>query len=275
MAGRIDLNCEGMQPVERIDLLSGLLIKDRKSVLFVGEGDFSFTVAFATLRESEKHIHNSTNNLGVWDGIISTRYERISYAYPEPDFRHILRNCKSEFRSNCSHLNDTGLRQLRTFDRMTPPPHHQSWRYGVDALHIQHLSALNPEVVWFQCPWLPGSESVYPLIHSFLKNTWEQIWPGKYVCIGLTKHERYVDRYDLQDVLGYWRHRRFFSTDVSDYYEFCGADQRLVKSILYFGYHHQGSTNTDIHDLIKDDHVTLVFRKKRQSNSQKRDYNRY
>ncbi len=274
MAGRIDLNCDSMGLVQRIDLLTGLLTSDRKSVLFVGEGDFTFTVAFATLRESEKssrHNSASINNPGIWDGIISTRYESISDFYPEPNFDSVLRACKSEFRSNCRRWDDVNR---RVFDGMTPPGPYQSWQYGVNALHIPSLSALNPDVVWFQCPWLPGSDSIYSFIHSFLRNTWEQIQPGKYVCIGITKHERYVERYELQNILGYWRYGRFNSTDILDWYEFCGADQKLVKNVLFFGYHHQGSTEMDIHDFIKDDHVTLVFRKKRQYNRHRMDCRR-
>ncbi len=257
MAGRIDLNCDSMKPVQSIDLLTGLLIRDRKSVLFVGEGDFTFTVAFATLRESEK---SSNNNPGIWDGIISTRYESISDSYPEPNFHSVLTACKSEFTSNYYVWDDVDIRHV--FDRMTPPGQHQLWQYGVNALQIPSLSALNPDVVWFQCPWLPGSDSIYPLIHPFLVNTSDQIQPGKYVCIGITKHEKYVERYELQKILGNWSYGRFNSTDILDNYEFCGADQKLVKNVLLFGYHHQGSTEKDIHDFIKYYHVTLVFRKK-------------
>ena len=53
MAGKLTLKLqEGLQEVEEIDLLTNLLILQRNSVLFVGEGDYSFTAAFAAFRET-------------------------------------------------------------------------------------------------------------------------------------------------------------------------------------------------------------------------------
>ncbi len=45
-----------------------------------------------------------------------------------------------------------------------------------------------------------------------------------------------------------------------DQYEFLGVDDVLIKKLLSYGYIHQGAKN--IHDPIKDYHVTLVFKLK-------------
>ncbi len=51
-----------ISPVKKINVLSGLL-KDRKNkFLFVGEGNFSFTVAFNAYRQSLCSIHHSIFN---------------------------------------------------------------------------------------------------------------------------------------------------------------------------------------------------------------------
>ena len=74
------------------NILTDVLLKERRPVLFVGEGDFTFTVAFATLREkyrlrAEQSVDSiasemATLQLGdgspVWDGIMSTRYEPVA-----------------------------------------------------------------------------------------------------------------------------------------------------------------------------------------------------
>lgn len=82
---RIDLNDPSIDPVSRTDILTQVLIDERRSVLFVGEGDFSFTVAFAALRQSKR----SSSVHRTWDGIIATRYEDERY----PAFSSVKKNC--------------------------------------------------------------------------------------------------------------------------------------------------------------------------------------
>ncbi len=67
--------------------LADYFIKERKAVLFVGEGNFTFSVAFAALREAWRiKKNNGWSHLpkvpppkgppSPWEGIISTRLER-------------------------------------------------------------------------------------------------------------------------------------------------------------------------------------------------------
>ena len=69
--------------VPKIMCLHDILIKGRANVLFVGEGNFTFTVAFAALREGARDPGNCINP-GVWDGITSTCY-RDTYVQPVVD----------------------------------------------------------------------------------------------------------------------------------------------------------------------------------------------
>lgn len=86
---RIGLNDPSIGPLPRTELLTELLIDERRNVLFVGEGDFSFTVAFAALRESKRSTASVHSNIGTWDGIIATRYEPAG-GKPAPVLRHEL-----------------------------------------------------------------------------------------------------------------------------------------------------------------------------------------
>lgn len=54
-----------------------LTIKERRSVLFVNEEDFSFTVAFAALRAREWTKEYNNYNNDCWNGIVATRYEPV------------------------------------------------------------------------------------------------------------------------------------------------------------------------------------------------------
>ena len=63
--------------VREINELRGILIPDEgegKEVVFFGEGNFTFSLAFAGLRQT-------------WNGITSTRYKQISADYPKPQFQ--------------------------------------------------------------------------------------------------------------------------------------------------------------------------------------------
>ncbi len=69
-------------------------MKVRKSVQFVGEGDFTFTVAFAALRKvsgSERKY-----NPGVRDGIIASRYDS-----QKPVFKDVQDACKENCNKQC------------------------------------------------------------------------------------------------------------------------------------------------------------------------------
>ena len=94
------------------------------------------------------------------------------------------------------------------------------------------------------------------LIWNFLLNLAKQIDSGVLVCIGITTRFPYIQSYGLEGILGIGLAG---GTPVFREYNFLGADDELIQNILRFGYHHQGFE--DIHDKIRDHHVTLVFQK--------------
>ena len=64
-------------------------------MLFVGEGDFSFTVAFAALRKSGRSSSSIPDlNPGTWDGIVATRFESDTHTKPPSVFSEVVDSCK-------------------------------------------------------------------------------------------------------------------------------------------------------------------------------------
>ncbi len=131
-------------------------------------------------------------------------------------------------------------------------------RYGINACFIPKDDASSANLVWFQCPWIPSSRdpaetAIADLILGFLGSAADNCAPGTFVCVGITKQEYYMRRYCLELILG-----ANLDSCTLDQYEFLGIDDLLINKLLYYGYKHQGYK--DIHDYIKNDHVTLVFR---------------
>ena len=250
---------EGLE-VPQIDVLTDLLIRERKSVLFVGEGDFSFTVAFAALRRSRSSSPDL--NPGTWDGIVATRYEP-EHTKPPSVFSEVVDTCKKSCEEyHVEHGSTESLKKkIKKLEKLAPPPP-ESWKYNIDACHFkdhrEELKDAKKDVIWFQCPW---SGDPHSLIRSFLGSASHILRQGDYVCVGITKDEDYVHRYNLAKLT-----QKDSKDNILQRYEFRGADDELVKSVLEFGYHHQ-SIGPDIHDKIWDDHVTLVFCKKEPETS--------
>ena len=105
-------------------------------------------------------------------------------------------------------------------------------------------------------------------MRDFLLDVGGKVCENTLVCIGITRHEHYAHRYELEKILGPRLKAQADSTDCLKKYEFLGADDDLVKSILNFGYLHTNVKDLrGFHDYIRDYHVTLVFRKKTPSES--------
>lgn len=88
---------------------------------------------------------------------------------------------------------------------------------------------------------------MYELVRGFLLGTAERIQQGRVVCVGVTKHSYYVERYRLAGLLGN-RHTTTrgdelddATTDTLRVYHFCGVDDMLIQQVLAYGYRHQGS----------------------------------
>ena len=137
---------EGLE-VPQIDVLTDLLIRERRSVLFVGEGDFTFTVAYAALRKSERASSSPIFNPGTWDGIIASRYES-EHKERKPVFIEVLATCRVT--CNCCDSPGTRRKKMQMLDELVPPPEN-SWKYGINAWHLTEFKHYCSDVIWFQC----------------------------------------------------------------------------------------------------------------------------
>jgi hypothetical protein len=258
---------EGPSDVPRCNILVNKLIKERSSVLFVGEGDFSFTVAFAALREFEQPQMDKS----MFDSITSTccYAKEIKKVQLDRVVRRCISECKcllgipsNEPASDIDQITEQievlqlsgSEKRFKLQDKMVTLTKKLEkdlsleLHYSIDGRSIPDCLLSNVEVIWFQCPWRLGGP--HQLIIEFFEGLAEKISEGVLVCIGITTHHKYFRRYDLQTIL----------STTKQSYEFLGADKELVDLILKLGYHHEGWD--DIHDYIKEYHKTLIFKKR-------------
>ena len=217
--------------------LHNLLILERRNVLFVGEGNFTFSVAFGALRE---HVRVPLGNISdpglVWNGITSTRYEPIQcmgldgniHSYFPPYFFQVKQTCCEEIcrkRFKNPQIRDYLLLMLES---MPPPPH---WYFGIDACNIPSQLIPQNGVIWFQCPW---SNNVGSLIEHFLLNSAKRVCSGTYLCVGLLLKRPYFNSYSLETIIGRNYECVNNSTSVLKSCDYLGADDQLVKGVLNF-----------------------------------------
>lgn len=236
--------------VKRKEILIKLLIEKRESILFVGEGNFTFAVAFAALRKATKPCEDSADeDSDTWDDITATCYESN-----RPKFKDAVKVCKEECDS------DDEKKILRKLEK--PPS--CSWKCDVDAYHlVQSFPSETFSVIWFQCPYVGKEDKTWNLIQYFLLSASHRVESGGLVCVGITRHEDYLPHYQLEKLitLPYTNNIE----DIHKRYKNPFADITLVKEVLSYGYKHQSylhDQGIDIHETIKDCHVTLVFERK-------------
>lgn len=246
----------------KCNIVENLIINDRSPVLLVGEGNFTFATALAAIR-------------GSWDGITATCLDRDG---EELDFTPIKLQSIEYSISNSSTF-DTGrpgfnnlthtqgvdiLNRVNRILRLRNPVPRRIIG-GIDAVRHSHefLTLANSHrVVWFQCPW-PNTwyspDTLVILITDFLENL--RKFENEYVLIGITTHRRYVHCYRLQDLFHEYNPLENFPSMQLECrgYTYVGADDSFIKTILKFGYKHEGFR--DIHNYILKEHITLVFRK--------------
>ena len=238
--------------VKVVNILEDLLVKSdaRRDIVIVGEGNFTFSIALATLRKSS------------WDGIVSTRYEKES---PKPQISDV--KLKSiEYCVLQSKLDST---ELKLSDKILaiiglPSPPDGAWKFGIDATNLPEDLSVDRKVVWFQCPWIPLKDrhtrrEIYDLILKFLQHVGDKQSENDYVLIGIVKLFPYVKEYLLDKLKLFGENP---SGPVSEAYEFLGADSKLIKEIIRFGYKHKSVDASEIHEKLLDHHLTLVFKHK-------------
>lgn len=279
-------------PVSRIDILMELLIGERKKVLFIGETNFSLSVAFAALRKYKFKRHSITEQLRQlqiergsdhdWDGIISTRYEpegaetkmesvggeRVK-CKPPPLLSEIKLRCISEsIKYALTHPPDLWVPAIsplviQSIVNLQSVPGSYTWLYKIDACAIPPQLLTQDLVIWFQCPWKKQADEVKKFLRDVMLKNAREVKPDTYMCIGIIRKVPFVKNYMLEGLLGDHLKAQDGSNRILKYYKFLGADDVLINKVLSFGYYHDSSLEgKNIHDEIVNYHLTLVFQRK-------------
>lgn len=198
-------------------------------VLFLGEGNFTFSFAFACLR-------------GSWDNIVSTAYHNELPSFTDAQVEAI-RNVI------LSHKQRSEIPALEYIDRLssfsqTP---HFCWMHSVDATNIP--KELPMSFIWFQCPWVTKWKRTPDMLKTFFEHAGSKQQKDDIIILGIISSPPYCESYALD-----------FLTQGTEYYDFIGADNMFIQEILQRGYRHQGIR--DIHRIIYDTHLSLIFKHK-------------
>ena len=267
--GDVHQSPKPIRTLEKVKLTR--LLENRRNMLYLGEDNFTFSVAFAAWRKAREA------NCDPWKGITSTPWKPQSHHDQElPQFSTVQVQCMDNafnynekatkwFSNEVDHLglsSDVGisgnqhlLEKIRILSELPEPNDH--WKLDLEDPEEKH------DALWFQyLPVHPSEpEKVTRTINEFVRLVLH--WctcEGDLVCLGITKHKDYVRHYKLEEILG----RDFSGTDNSilllQDFHFLGADTKLIAEILSYGYCHH---NRDIHDALIPHHVTLVFQRKK------------
>ena len=211
------------------------------NVLFVGEENFTLTVAFTAYRQSKKWSDTP------WDGITSTRYK------PESAEGYVGETlCKpapilSEVKLQCigSSRNDD-VKTMKLINDLPSVPA-GTWLYGVNPLALPVTLTQDQQVIWFLCPLIASyapQQSTTKLVFNFLLSLAPQIQPGVHVCVGITEPSKLLKAIQDEHLAA--------SDNSTPVLEFVGVDDQLSNNLLDFGYIHQSA----------DCHKTLIFKRK-------------
>ena len=215
-------------------ILGGDGVDPRPIVLF-GEGNFTFSIALASLR---------TNGS---DGIIATGWH-----VELPKFDDVKKKAIDYCKLNGKkmQLSDEEIQQ-NIANVSEVPDFTNNWQTGVNATSIPEELQVANKVVWFQCPW---SLDLDGLIQGFMQEMAKKQVINDILVIGISTHEKYIERYGLENILGDGSGKTIIHG-----YRYLGHDENIIKMILGRGYKHEGYY--EIHDYIIHTHSTLVFKR--------------
>uniref|UniRef100_A0A1X7V363 25S rRNA (uridine-N(3))-methyltransferase BMT5-like domain-containing protein n=1 Tax=Amphimedon queenslandica TaxID=400682 RepID=A0A1X7V363_AMPQE len=245
--GDIDLGPE-LKPPEaqrfKNDILGGVGVAPKPIVLF-GEGNFTFTIALASIRDDW-----SSGKISPDYGIKATCWhvERPEFADARKEAEEycIVNGEKMGLSTKDIRINTTKVSKVCNFS--------DTWQDGVTALKVAK-DLVAGKVVWFQCPWSDtSSRTTAVLIQCFMKHMAKKQDIDNILVIGISTHEDYIEKYKLENILG----ERPGETVIYGY-KYLGYDKNIIKLILQRGYKHVGYK--EMHEKIIATHLTLVFRR--------------
>ena len=205
------------------------VINSETRLILLGEGNFSFTVAFASKRKSWKNIYPST-------------YE----SNPLPNVSSVILLTMKNVLNDANNNQEKTLELLKEISNLNETDQ-SDWAIGIDA--TKNIPDNVPlDVVWFQCPWATKWKRTNLLLENFLKHLSGKQSSGMIAIIGMITILPYISSYGVQSLIN------------NEFYEFIGADNKLIFELLTRGYRHLGIR--DIHHIIYHSHLSLIFKRK-------------
>ena len=279
-------------------LLEYLLVDERRPIVIFRQSNITFSIALAALRGSswDGIVSTVTQESPVQNRWVNNQKLSIKYCvFNAPDYKKS--DSDSDRHEVKKHTAFTILDRLldlpspphdaliyyryakkdiaerlvsfpgyinRTTERPLSAAEQNKWQIFCESTTLPTDLCVKNKIVWYQCPWIasyvrkPGRE-IYDVILEFLKHVAEKQSKNDYVLIGIVKQFPYITEYRL--------HKLELIGDnplgpVPEAYDFLGVDKTLIEKIVRFGYKHESVNNTDIHEKLLRDHLTLVFRHK-------------
>ena len=216
-------------------------------VFVLGEGNFTFSVAFAAWRGSWENIEAST----------------LGQEVPNP-------------RTTVLNTIDSAPQGDVEYEYVIPKRSY-SFRGGVDATMLNNVEGIDDAHVFFQCPYTPHQPRSYGevydnIIEPFFRSASQVQKAGKMIFLGIVNRYAYAGpAYEIRTLMGVKEVQEgakmskiLGSGDSTSLYhglgyEFLGADDRFViNEMIPRGYRHMSRNG----NLVSPEHVTLCFRKK-------------
>lgn len=250
--GAENITVEGIAMPRKDGYVKRKTIKNKVRAIFVGEGNFTFSTAFASCR-------------GSWDNIIASDIGGV------PDYYQTLvltvRSClqysnelikRDEIQSQKEGL-EFYEETIQLIDKIVNLGD-TIFRPRVDATRLQeacYADLFDTDLtcaIFFQCPYVGyEKDETKHLVRNFLSAASKVQRAGDVLFIGITTYFPYCKNYGLPELIGYGGQAR------RNGYHFKGADTEFSKDMLRRGYKHKAFF--EIHDKIKDTHLTLCFLK--------------
>lgn len=224
------------------------LIDEAMPVLFLGEGNFSFSTAVAAQR-------------GSWHDICATNNLKVLPSYHEVLLDQ-LKNSYAEWPKEGKPFSRSDVVPLSKILNLTPPDA-GNWVAGVDATKLCDFFANQPDRekfkrnIFFQCPWVLQGDTHKLLVDTVTSAAAIQS-AGDYLFFGLISGSKYREDYNVPDLHKHLIQKGYQWLADQDVY----ADKdNVARTCFQYGYKHYSASSRDLHQIIRSSHVTHCFKK--------------
>lgn len=224
--------------------------KPPDTFVFLGEGNFTFSTAFASRRDS-------------WDGVVPTTFDPS-----EQELKKTVKDWSGTLSACAKNATTEDMKsEMKNWTKSKPPAqrHLDATSLGDRAdlesrLRIPKNSALT---LWFQSPWsegFPGGQINF--VKAFMLSAAAVQFHGEMLVMGLCIDESKKGR--AVDALSPYVH--YYGQLLSacrEYYDCLGADLLFVGEMIRRGYMHEAAAGGQT--AASDKFATLLFRRNAQA----------